>query len=191
MRRVVVVEPPEPAVTLAEAKAHLRVDTSGEDAYIEGLIAAAQGWIDGPEGWLGRAIGVQTLEVRMSGFPGGVIALPYRPAIETTRIAYVDGDGEAAILDPEQYETVGYMVRPVFGASWPSAGEVRVRYRAGYDGRVHEEGGTGDAPPGIKHAILLLVGQWYAAREAVSVGAAVSEMPFAVEALLAPHRVWA
>ena len=55
--RVFVVTPPEPVVSIDEAKDHLRVDGDGEDALIEGLVAAATGHIDGPNGWLGRAIG--------------------------------------------------------------------------------------------------------------------------------------
>ena len=58
-----VVTPPAPIVTLEEAKAHLRVDHADEDALITAVVATATAWLDGPDGWLGRALGEQMLEV--------------------------------------------------------------------------------------------------------------------------------
>lgn len=58
----VVITPPQPIVSRDEAKRHLRVEHSGDDAYIDGLVAVATGWLDGPDGWLGRALGEQVLE---------------------------------------------------------------------------------------------------------------------------------
>ena len=46
-------------------------------------------------------------------------------------------------------------------------------------------------PAPVRHAILLLVGQWCYTRSNVRLGDAVNEMPMAVEALLAPYRVFA
>ncbi|EAA9217018.1 phage gp6-like head-tail connector protein [Salmonella enterica] len=42
----------------------------------------------------------------------------------------------------------------------------------------------------VKAAMLLLIGHWYANRESVSVGQTVAEVPFAVEALLQPYRIY-
>lgn len=44
--------------------------------------------------------------------------------------------------------------------------------------------------PGIWAAMLLLIGHWYANREAVNVGNITSELPLGVEALLLRHRRW-
>jgi hypothetical protein len=43
-------------------------------------------------------------------------------------------------------------------------------------------------PQAIKQAALLLVGHWYANREAVSIGESVAEIPLAATALLEPFR---
>ncbi|EEW3262234.1 phage gp6-like head-tail connector protein [Escherichia coli] len=43
---------------------------------------------------------------------------------------------------------------------------------------------------GIWAAMLLLIGHWYANREAVNVGNITSELPLGVEALLLRHRRW-
>ncbi len=55
----------------------------------------------------------------------------------------------------------------------------------------------GEMPPreilftsGIWAAMLLLIGHWYANREAVNVGNITSELPLGVEALLMQHRRW-
>lgn len=42
----------------------------------------------------------------------------------------------------------------------------------------------------VRTAMLLLIGHWFANREAVSVGVNASEVPLAVEALLQPHRIY-
>ncbi len=51
-------------MTLDRVKAHLRVDGDEENDLIQAYIAAAQATIDGPGGWLGRALGKQTIEYR-------------------------------------------------------------------------------------------------------------------------------
>jgi len=42
----------------------------------------------------------------------------------------------------------------------------------------------------IRVAMLLMIGHWYANREAVNIGNITSEIPLAVEALLQPHRIY-
>ena len=42
----------------------------------------------------------------------------------------------------------------------------------------------------VKAAMLLLIGHWYANREAVNIGNITTEIPFAVEALLQPYRIY-
>lgn len=185
---VAVIAAPEPVVGLDDAARHLRDIEPEEHVYVDGLLRAAQGWIDGPAGWLGRSIGRQTLEMRRTGFvlpPDGVlIRLPYGPILDVEAVSYVDAGGEEVELDDGDYRLVGDMLSPV--GSWPGSvahqcDAVRIRYIAGYEPEK--------VPAPIKQAILLLVGQWYAVRQTVVIGS-VSEVPFAVEALLQPYRVW-
>jgi len=180
--RTVVVTPPAPLVTWAEADVHLNLDgDTSQQAYVETLIAAATSWIDGPGGWLGRAIGEQTLEARASSFCGPLRLMG--PVLEVTSITYVNSDGSETTLEDAVYELAGDEIVLGYGESWPALrGDregVRVRYQAGYE----------TVPPAIKAAILLMVGHLYAHREAVS-DAKPETLPLGVESLLAPYRVW-
>ena len=81
--RVVVIDPPERVVSAEEAR-EVRVFTvDDDDGYIEMLLEIAQSEIDGPSGWLGRSIGMQTLQVTLPAYADVRLdCLPYRPAIE-------------------------------------------------------------------------------------------------------------
>lgn len=198
--RALVVIPPEPVVTWAEAKAHLRLDGDGEQAFVEAMIAAATAHIDGPAGWLGRALGLQTIEVRLPSFGVTSIALPYPPAVDIVSIEYVDSDGDAAILDDEDYELSGPLLRPAWPNSWPAAqwrgcdgDAVRIQYRAGYAVNPDAETIVPNIPAPIKAAILLMVGDLYRFRTSASdmnITATSIPMSLNVEALLNPYRVY-
>lgn len=199
--RVFVVEPPASVVTWDDANRHLRLDGDISDKdYVESLIAAATGSIDGPQGWLGRALGPQTLEARFDRFDrcDAGIRLPYGPIIDIVSIQYVDGDGVIATIDAGAYEIAGDVVSPVFGGSWPSAAwrseAVRVRYRAGYVADPTADPLVPALPAPIKAAILLMLGDLYTNRQTTAVGTATGigaiPMSLTVQSLLSPFRVW-
>ncbi len=185
--RVVVVTPPEPVVTLAEAKAHLRVRHSVEDALIEAYVAAATAHIDGPDGWLGRALGDQVLDAYADVFRD-CMRLPFGPVTEIISVKYLAGTGEEVTVLPTEYELRGWLLGSAFGKRWPSVlshpEAVRIQYRAGYV----------KLPSPIRAAILLMVGDMYANRETVTVGtgtgAATIPMSATVQTLLSPFRVF-
>lgn len=187
--RVVVVTPPTPIVSLAEAKAHLRVDDGAEDALITALVAAAEQHIDGPAGWLGRAIGRQTLELRRNGFPscGGWIALPFPPAVSITEVTYDDAAGASQTVAPANYALYGEALALAPNAAWPATADnpesARVRYLAGY--------APDRIPAPIVAAIKLMLSDLWRFRDTIVLGQ-VAEVPMSttVAALLGPFRVW-
>ena len=191
---VVVITPPAEIIDLDTAKAHLRVDHADDDALIEAFVGAATSWLDGPSGWLGRSLGLQTLEARFDRFDCDFLALPYGPIVDIVSVRYDDADGVEQTVASVDYTLQPGGVRAAYAAAWPSprsyAGAVRVRYRAGYAINPDAVPVVENVPAAIKAAILLMVGNLYANREAVSVGNAVVELPFGVEALLSPFRVW-
>lgn len=180
--RVVVITPPEPVVSLAETKLHLRVEHDVDDALIEGLMAAATANIDGPDGWLGRCIGEQTLEAGLDGFVYDPIALPFPPIIDVEGIRYEAVGGGWHDVDPAVFEIRDGRVGTAWGKSWPSTRRYRgasrtvlIRYRAGYD----------TVPAPIRVAILMMVATMYERR-----GTNAPDMPAAAATLLGPYRVF-
>lgn len=189
-----VITPPTEVVSLDEAKRHLRVDHDDDDVYITMLVVAAAAWLDGPAGWLARALGVQTLELVSADFGwDSFIPLPYPPLIDIVSVTYVDPDGVPQIMSSADYQQIGCGLSAVGGSgSWPAvqcqSDAVRIQYRAGYG--VSPDYSKNEIPMPVKVAMLMLVGQWYQIREPVAIGSTVAQLPFAVEALLGPYRVF-
>jgi hypothetical protein len=153
---VVVIDPPPAVVTPAEAKTAGVFLVSDDDTMVTMLLAVAQADIDGPPGWLGRSIGVQTLEMRQPRFGRTFIELPCGPVRSIVSIVY---GADAATLPSDQYVLYsGGTVGPVAGGSWPVArgpDSVRIRFQAGYD--------TDKVPKNIKYAVMLMAAQLRAA----------------------------
>ena len=179
-------------VTSTEAKAHLRVDTTADDTLIGTLITAARQHV---EAHLRRALITQTWELVTDAFPvGDVLRLPLPPLVSVTSIKYTDEDGAESTFSSGLYvvDTDSTKGRVVLknGETWPSvtlaaANGVRVRYVAGY-------GEASAVPRPIRQAILLLIGTMYENRESVLVaqGVTVAQLPFGVDALLMPYRIF-
>jgi uncharacterized phiE125 gp8 family phage protein len=179
--------PLETPVTIAEVKAHLKIDHDAEDALLGDLIDRATDTVDGPRGVLARCLITQSWRVACAGPIHGRIALPMAPVIEMIAAQYFDASGAAVALDPLDFWLMGdadsAWIEPALSAPWPElaarADAISFDVSAGFGGRA-------DVPPGIRHAILLIVGHWHRNREAA--GAAIVALPLGVEHLFALHR---
>ncbi len=177
-------------VTLAEAKAHCRVDHSDEDAWFGIAIAAATAKA---EHELGRALITQTWEAVYDAFPAGGIELG-RPTVQSiVSVKYLDGTGTEQtisstgyVLDPDMLP--GFVL-PAAASAWPSAADavnaVRVRFTCGY-------GDTPAAvPANVRSWILMHIGTAYRNRETAVQGVSISELPNRyVDLLLDSERTW-
>lgn len=181
-------------VSLAEAKAHLRVDHSDEDAMIEIYRKAAT---EDAENFTGRAFYDQVWDLYLDEFPAsGPIAIPRSPLIEVVGVFTRDSAGgeqewAAASYLVDGITELGRISLPDAGV-WPTIEEisnaVRIRFRAGYvDQDVSPE--SGSVPYSIKAAILLMMASLYQHRETVVIGQTVVVMPLSAERLLRPYRV--
>lgn len=176
-------------VTLDEAKRHLRVDASDEDALIAGLIVTARTRL---EEHCERAFVTQTWRLSLSGWPGDAWLLLPRPQLLTvTSVTYVDSADATQTVSSADYVVVtdgepGSVVLKST-ASWPSAElqvglPVRVTYTCGY-------GATAlSVPAPLRAALLLLVAHLFENRESVT-AQNLKEAPQAVEWLAEPYRV--
>lgn len=180
-RLTLVTAPATPALTLAEVKAHCRVDFDDDDALLSALIDAATGAIDGPDG-IGFAMVAQTWKLTLDCFPAK-IRLPLRPAVSVSAIRYQNAADATQTLDASAYRVsiAGGIatITPAVGTAWPGVlsapGSVEVEFVAG-------EG----VPALLKSALLLMVGDWYENREAQT-DRPLSPNP-AVEAILSRYR---
>lgn len=184
-------------ISLAEAKAHLRVDHTDEDAMIATYIHAATSFVDGENGFLGRALVTQTWELVVDAFPTNEIKIPLPPLQEIVSVIYDDSVGDAQTFADTSYyvddvSEPGWVIPVTSG--WPSTidaiNAVRIRFIAGYPpGTDSPVDLAANVPGSIKAALLLHVGALYAHRETVVVGQTATALPWGAEQLLRPFRV--
>lgn len=170
--------PASEPVTLAEAKNHLRVEHTLDDALITRLITAARQHV---ENITGLAIGQQQWRAFFDDFYR--LELARHPVIAIDAVRYIDPDGNAQVVPAADYqatETLPVEVVSAPGAQWPDvidgADAVTVDYTCGT---------AADLP--VVQAVLLLLADMYENREASIIGVSHTPNP-AVDALLAPYR---
>lgn len=193
----VLVAPPEQfPVSLDAAKLHLRVDHDDDDVLIASLIQAAIDHLDGWNGILGRCLAEQTWRQDFDTL-APCLPLPLGPVIEIVSVDYVDINAQARTLSSESYSLridAGGRAQ-IDLTSWPSSISASATYRAGYvtipetpaDGESPAIPAESTVPAAIKTAITMLVGHWYANREATMTGV-LSMVPMAIDALVSPYR---
>lgn len=184
-------------ISLAEAKAHLRVDHTDEDTLIELLIQAATAYADGAGGFLGRALVTQTWDLVLDEFPADWVMIPLPPLQEVLSVEYDDSSGFLTILDPSEY-TVDTANEPgwvaIGAGGWPTPfdgiNSIRIRFVAGYAPTADSPPDlTANIPGNIKAGLLLTIGHLYATREQVIVGQTVAQLPWGADQLFRRHRV--
>lgn len=185
-----VTAPAEEPVTLDEAKDHLRVDGTDEDALIMGYIKAARRQC---ELISRRAFVTQTWELALEGWPNcGYLVLGNPPLQSVVSVTYIDSAGVTHTMTSGDYvvDTLSEPGRLLlgYGKVWPTVTlqpgpAIRVRYVAGYGMPVA-------VPETYKQAIKLLIGHYYENREAIVIqaGAVATQVPMAVDALLMTER---
>ena len=204
----------EPA-SLAEVKAHMRIDQIAEDAFIQSLIVTSRLHI---EAALGLALIDQSWSWTIDAWPAGLavglpidmqngaigladqfimrsrdagVALPMRPVRTIDSIKLMAIDGTQSVLAPTRYV--------LDGTSHPARLLPRTMLlpvpavpTQGIEINFTAGFGSlpGSVPAPIRHALLMLVAHWYENREPVLTGerAAAIRIPDTVSELLAPYR---
>lgn len=195
MALALVTAPTIEPVTLAEAKAHLRITVDDENGLIQTLIGAARQYV---ETATHRALLQQTWDDKRDAFPCGDIVLPLAPVTSVTSVSYVDQNGDTQVWSSALYDTdlpVGPQaakarITPGYGEIYPitraEINAVTIRFVAGY--------GTTAAtvPASLRAAIKGLIGHWYYNRETTVVGVGIGALvvPYFVDALVWPYRVF-
>jgi uncharacterized phiE125 gp8 family phage protein len=191
---VTVTAPAIEPITLDDLKNDIKVDSdlTEDDFLIQSLITAGRRWIENTRR---RALITQTLELWLDAWPSGdTIKVPRPPLQSVTHIKYYDtADSESAFSSGSYFvDTKTEPGRIVLndGEQWPDttlrpANGIVVRFVAGFGDD------EANVPDEYRQALRLLAGHWYENRGAVaSSGAVPKEVPFGVEALLWPDRVF-
>ena len=199
-----VTAPAQLAVSVADMKTYLRVDTSDDDALIEDFIESATETI---KEYLQRALITETFLLTMDGFNwsdddyglslgagvhtasvpyqygwGDEIDLPYRPIQSITSLKTFNRDNTESTFSASNYELdeEGGRLYLNEGATFPTElrdrEAVNVTYVAGYG-----DNGS-DIPKPITQAIKTYVSKMYDCRE-------VCDMPKACTMGLAPYKL--
>jgi uncharacterized phiE125 gp8 family phage protein len=172
-------------VTLDEAKAHLKVDTTADDALISSLITAARARAE----WhTGRAFVTQSWILWLDAWPQmGAVEIPLPPLQSVGTITSYARDAAASVLDASNYQVdaksepgrvaLKLAVAPPVANLRP-LNAIAIAFTAGYGGA------ESDVPGPVKAAILEIVTELYTNRG--DGGAEPSPM---IAAMLAPYRV--
>ncbi len=193
MGLVLVTAPAAEPVTLAEAKAHLRVTTTGEDTLITALIVAARRQV---ENLTRRALISQVWDYKRRAFPGWVLELPLPPLISVGSINYLESAaGANTLLAASEYRVQGVnqhnpgRITPEFSKVWPSTYDVdeavTIRFTAGW-------ADAAAVPEELKVAMKLMLTAWFEHRAEYSpeqITASSMPTPSAMQSILRPYMV--
>jgi uncharacterized phiE125 gp8 family phage protein len=173
-------------ISLADARMHLKDPPEGEDPLIDRLIRVS---CDIVGEMSGRVLALETWEAAYPSVSGDLV-LPKNPVQAVTGIAYYDAlDALQSAVLSDFYifkDDDRCLIRPKSGKSWPQTitreDAITVTFTAGYSA----------VPDALISAIQLMIGHLYENREAVVTGTITSELPLAVQEMIAIHRIgWA
>jgi len=184
-------------MTLAEARAQLRLTATGspathpDDSLLTAYIKAAREWLDGKDGELGRQLVTATWELVLDTFPANEIRIPLPPLQSIVSIKYDDPAQVEQTISVANYvvDTASQpgWILPVDGYSWPetldSINTVRVRFKAGYGDAAS------DVPAPLIVAVKLLMSHMYQHRTPIIVGTSAQSLPIDLESFIARYRV--
>lgn len=174
---------PEP-ITATQCKLQLQIDDSdtGWDSLLAIYIPAAREFV---ENWTAARIASRSgVTLRCDSFDD-FARLAEGPVSSVASITYVDVDGATQTLSSSVYEVradgleTAIVLKPNQG--WPAT-------QPGSRITVTATIGFATVPPMALAAMLLLIGQWFANREATNVGNIVNEMPLGFVDLLVNLR---
>ena len=186
-----VLDPPavEP-VSLAEARANSRIDTTDHDSKLTLSIEAARKWVE--EQTETSLVSTQW-RWTLDRFPRkrDWLMLPRWPVLSIEAIRYTDADGATQTISlptvklRKNNDGRGRIAR-VDWEAWPTTrvtpDAVEIDFTAGFGPAAS------DVPAIWKQPILLLVSHWFENAEASIVGTIVAEPPFGVHALIETLR---
>lgn len=182
-------------ISVSEAKQHLRVTSSADDAYISSLIGAALDMASHYVGYevresvcrygFGELVGQPATVNPLNGAPllmGNYCRIPAR-VISLDEFYYVNQNNELVsfsdyITEPEPLSNFGLDL--YLTSTAPNSTDAQTKYVA----EVTEGFTPSEFSESMKMACLLMVAQYYDNRQNIIVGTIVDEMPYGSDFLL-------
>lgn len=168
MATKIITAPTFEPLSVADVSEYLRLDDSPKDTLlISALITAARQLL---EIYLNRFIAEQTVELALTGWKDKIeLSAPLQ---SVTSIKYLDENGAEQTLASNQYIVDTYSepaaIYPAYNVTFPNLydqeNNVKIRYVVGFT-----SGGSPDSnplPDPLKFAMMLIIGDLYANREA-------------------------
>ena len=198
-------------VSLAEAKQHLRVTASDDDSYIGGLISMA---VDACSNYLGYSIRKGTAKYGFDSFTGSPALINPVNGLNIPSGNYLRVNSRVLSLVSVSYVNISQAVTAFAGSDWITAPDPMGNYSRNIFINTAPDSITDDTikyivevtegfnpvgtsavdpdtifPMGIKHAALLLIGQYYDNRNAIVVGTIQAKISLGFEYLLDPYKI--
>ncbi len=188
MTAALIAAPALEPVSLADAKAHLRLDTDDDDTLITAAIAAARVHV---EALTRRCLIEQGWRVYLDRWPRRrSVALSPAPLISVDAVTVYDANGDPATVDADAYavDAVAVPGRLVLSGAAPAVvgkavNGIEIDVTAGYGPS------SVDVPAPLRQAVMMLVAHWYEHRGAVGHDLAGAVAPLGFDALVAPYRI--
>ncbi len=172
-------------LSLEEARAWLRLDTSDEDALVQSLIKAARCAV---EEATRLALIAQKWRLRLDGWPADrIIHVPLAPVLSLDNIQIISAAGVGVPVDLSNVQLEMSRAPKIFvTGSPPQPGRLRegieIDLTAGYGASaVH-------VPSPLIAAMRLLIAYWYERRGEALHEHHVASLPPAIAAAIAPYR---
>lgn len=185
MPSILLTAPALEPISLAEAKAFLRVEHDDDDDVIAALAAGARIYV---EAQTRRALITQGWRLTRDAWPPtGRIAVRPGPLQSLDAARVYGGDGEPIELDVAGFFPDMAGCELVF-APWVMPQPGRAAAGIALDVTLGYGDAAIDVPEPLRQAIRLLLGHWYENRGLVSPGTTAA-LPVTVAALLSPYRM--
>lgn len=176
------------AVTLDEAKLHLRVVGTSEDALISALIVAAT---EDAEGLMQRAVLPQVWRLTLDAWPCWSVRIPLGNVTSVQAVRIVAPDtGALTLLDSASYQFDGASdgaarLAPAYGTAWPAVrcqmAAIQIDLAAGW-------ASAAAVPEIVKAWIKLRLGALYENRQQWTEGRPIQSNDF-IDRLLDRYRI--
>ena len=198
-------------VSLAEAKQHLRVTASDDDSYISGLISMA---VDACSNYLGYSVRKGTAKYGFDSFTGSPALINPVNGLNIPSGNYLRVNSRVLSLVSVSYVNSSQAVTAFAGSDWITAPDPMGNYSRNIFINTAPDSITDDTikyivevtegfnpvgtsavdpdtifPMAIKHAALLLIGQYYDNRNAIVVGTIQAKISLGFEYLLDPYKI--